>query len=370
VDSLLPNSGPFKVSSVHRGRITGYNPVDNLFLLSFEQHILDQPFLRLEDVVIGSKVEGTVEKAMDNGIVVKLAEGITGWIPLEHTADILPGTTKKHKGKELVGWEKRFKEGAKVSCKVLSVNLARRRILLTTKKTLLNSTLPPLMVLSTDAVGKAYHGTIVSITPHGAVVEFFSDVRGFLHVSEMSEAFIADATQHFRIGQTVKTWILTVDIPEKRMRLSLKDQSYWEEGGKLAFEKLEEGSIVQATITAKLDDKLLLDLICDGAKLKGIIHVEHLADIPGSKCEKKLAKFREGAKIKEVLVLNKNIQQRIVTCSIKPALIEAVANGAFPSKHEEMYRGREVKGWVKNVEDFGGFVAFAGPVEGVVHSRV
>jgi len=315
-------------------------------------------------------VEGTVEKALDKGIIVKLAEGITGWIPLEQSADVLPGTNKKNKGKELLGWEKRFKEGTKIQCKILNVDLARRRILLTTKKTLLNSTLPLLTTYSAETVGQPYHGTIISLTPHGAIVEFYAGVRGYLPVPEMSEAFIADATEHFRVGQTVKTWILTVDVPEKRMRLSLKDQSYWEQGGKQAFEKLEEGSIVEATVSTKLNDKLLLDLACDGTRLRGQVHVEHLADVPGSKCEKKLAKFREGAKIKEVLVLSRNPQQRIVTCSIKPALLEAAKNGALPSKYEELYRGRKVTGWVKNVEDFGGFVAFAGAIEGVVHKPV
>jgi len=269
-----------------------------------------------------------------------------------------------------MAWEKRFKEGSKIKCNVLNVDLARRRILLTAKKTLLKSTLPPLTSYSPEAVGNAYHGTIVSLTPHGAIVEFYANVRGYLPVSEMSEAFISDATQHFRVGQTLKAWILDIQVPEKRMRLSLKDQSYWEQGGKKAFEDLEEGSIVEATVSAKLDNKLLLDLICNGIKLRGIVFLEHLADVPGSKCEKKLAKFREGTKIKETVVLNKNVQQRIIACSIKPALIEAVTNGTFPVKYEELYLGRKVTGWIKNVEDFGAFVAFAGSVEGVVHRRV
>jgi len=93
--------------------------VDNLFLLSFEQHILDQLFLRLEDVEIGSKLEGTITKALDRGVIVKLAEGVTGWVPLEQSADVLPGASKKSVGKDIIGWEKRFKEGAKIKCKVL-----------------------------------------------------------------------------------------------------------------------------------------------------------------------------------------------------------------------------------------------------------
>lgn len=80
--------------------------------------MLDQPFLRVEDVEIGSKLEGAVERILDQGIVVRLAEGITGWIPVEQSADVLPGKSKKNIGKEIMGWEKRFKEGTKLKCKV------------------------------------------------------------------------------------------------------------------------------------------------------------------------------------------------------------------------------------------------------------
>ena len=92
--------------------------MDNLFLLSFEQRVLDQPFLRVEDVEIGSKLEGTVEKVVDRGVIVQLAEGITGWIPIEQSADVLPTASKKGSGKDLIGWEKRFKQGSTVKCKV------------------------------------------------------------------------------------------------------------------------------------------------------------------------------------------------------------------------------------------------------------
>ena len=118
VDNLSPTTGPFKTSSLHRARITGYNPLDNLFLLSFEQHILSQPFLRIEDVEIAAKLEGTVERVLERGVVMRLAEGITGWIPIEQSADVVPGSGGKMKGKDIIGWERRFKEGTKMKCRV------------------------------------------------------------------------------------------------------------------------------------------------------------------------------------------------------------------------------------------------------------
>lgn len=230
--------------------------------------------------------------------------------------------------------------------------------------------MPLLSSYSASNIGKAFHGTIFSLTPHGAIVEFHAGIRGYLPVSEMSEAYINDATEHFRLGQTVKAWILNVEEAEKRMRLSLKDQSYWSQGGQAAFEALEEGTVVEATVSAKLVDKIVLDIPSGGVVLRGSVSVEHLSDSPGSKAEKKLAKMREGTKVKEVLVLSKNLQNRVIVCSMKPALIEAAKEGTFPSKYDELSRGRKVTGWVKNVEDFGAFVAFAGSVEGVVYKKV
>ena len=124
MDNISATSSPFRVSSFHCARIIGYNPVDNLFQLSFEQRVLDQPFLRIEDVEIGSTLEGMVQRISEKGIVVRLAEGITGWVPVEQTADALPTEGKKAFGIQLIGWEKRFKEGSKLKVRAWITNTA------------------------------------------------------------------------------------------------------------------------------------------------------------------------------------------------------------------------------------------------------
>ena len=80
-------------------------------------------FLRLEDVELGTTLEGTIEKVGESGITVCLAEGISGWIPMQQSSDVLPGSDKKKTGKELLKWNKKFKEGAKIKCKVRPVIL-------------------------------------------------------------------------------------------------------------------------------------------------------------------------------------------------------------------------------------------------------
>ena len=73
---------------------------------------------------IGSTLEGMVQRISEKGIVVRLAEGITGWVPVEQTADALPTESKKAFGIQLIGWEKRFKEGSKLKVRAWITNTA------------------------------------------------------------------------------------------------------------------------------------------------------------------------------------------------------------------------------------------------------
>ena len=59
--------------------------------------------MRIEDVEVGSKLEGMIEKVIDRGIIVRLAEGITGWIPVEQSADVLSGTSKEEH-RQRINW--------------------------------------------------------------------------------------------------------------------------------------------------------------------------------------------------------------------------------------------------------------------------
>lgn len=72
---------------------------------------------------LGTTLEGTIEKVGDSGITVSLAEGISGWIPMQHSSDVLPGSDKKKTGKDLLKWNKKFKEGAKIKCRVCPIIL-------------------------------------------------------------------------------------------------------------------------------------------------------------------------------------------------------------------------------------------------------
>ncbi|OJJ51190.1 hypothetical protein ASPZODRAFT_148515 [Penicilliopsis zonata CBS 506.65] len=362
VESISADEGKFRVGSSHEARVVGYNSLDNLYLLSFERKVIDQPFLRLEDVTIGAVVKGKVEKLLIgakglDGLIVALADGITGLVPSMHFADTL-----------LQFPEKKFREGMTITARILSVNLEKRQIRLTLKKSLLNSESAIWKDYEDIVPGAQSPGTLVSIQPHGAVVQFYGSVRGFLPVSEMSEAYIKDPSQHFRQGQVVSVHALSVDVALGRLTVSCKDPSTFTDSYKKAFESIHPGLLVTGTVFEKSSDDLLLKLGDSG--LIARLDSQHVIDGSASKQSSTLSKIRVGQKLNDLLVLDIQRAHRLIKVSSRASLKKAVTQGLVPSKFEDVQEGAEVLGFVRNITQDGVFVEFLGSVIGLVPKRL
>lgn len=53
IDTVLSESGAFKIDSTHKVRVLAYNPVDNVYYVTLKPSVLEQTFLRLDDLVVG-----------------------------------------------------------------------------------------------------------------------------------------------------------------------------------------------------------------------------------------------------------------------------------------------------------------------------
>ncbi|KAE8147615.1 hypothetical protein BDV25DRAFT_30226 [Aspergillus avenaceus] len=362
VESISAELGPFRTDSTHEARVVGYSALDNLYLLSFERSVIDQPFLRLEDVTVGAAVKGKIEKLLIgekglDGLIVSLADGITGLVPSMHFADT-----------HLQSPEKKFREGMTVSVRILSVNVERRQIRLTLKKSLLNSDSAIWKDYETIVAGSQSPGTIVNIQSHGAVVQFYGSVRGFLPVSEMSEAYIKDPSQHFRLGQVVNVHALSVDASLGKLAVSCKDPSTFTESYKKAFEDIRPGLLVTGTVFEKSSDDLLLKL--DEFGLVARLNLEHVMDGSPSKQSSTLSKIRVGQKLNELLVLDIQRTRRLIRVSGRASLKKAAKQKLIPGEFEEVQEGAEVIGFVRNITFDGVFVEFLNGLIGLVPKRL
>lgn len=358
IETLSESTGAYKIGSVHKARIIGYNSLDGLFIVSMEPRVISQAFLRVEDVKIGQVVKGTVEKMMVNetgvnGIIVKIAEGITGLVPELHLADI-----------HLQHPERKFKEGSSVTARVLSTNPEKRQIRLTLKKTLVNSDAEAWTSFEKLKPGLQAPGTLVSILPSGAVVQFYGSVRGFLPVSEMSESFIQDPKQHFRTGQVVNVHIVSVDSSNERMIVSCKDPSIFGAAQQEAFKSLNPGEMIVGNVTEKTSDEIIVEIEPSG--LKALLPVEHLADGSAQKCQSLAKKIRVSQVLKGLIVLSKQEAKHLVRLTSKPGLVKAMNEGRLMKAFEDVAEGSEVPGFVQNITPTGVFVQFASDLTGLL----
>lgn len=352
VDGLYETSGPFKVGSKHKGRVVGYNAFDGLYLLSFEKTVLEQPFLRIEDVPVGDVVNGVVEKLLvgENGVsglIVKLADGISGLVPDTHLSDV-----------RLQHPEKKFREGSKVKARVLSTDPSKRQLRLTLKKTLVNSEEPAIKSYDEVSVGMQVLGTIINVMQNGAIVQFYGNLRGFLPLSEMSEAYISDAKEHFRKGQVVNVHVIDLDAETKRLVVSCKDPAAFGMDKQLALKKVSVGKLVSGKVSQKTEDDVFVEL--EGSLLKAIITIGHLTDKSPAKNQAALKRLRVGQTLSELAVLEKNEGRRSLTVTMKPSMVAAAKEGKLLSTWEKAKVGQLLQGFVRNITPTAVFVQFGG----------
>jgi uncharacterized protein len=70
--------------------------------------------------------------------------------------------------------------------------------------------------------GMQLEGVITNVAAFGAFVDIGVHQDGLVHVSELSNKFVKDPREVARVGQAVKVWVLEVDVPRKRIGLSMK----------------------------------------------------------------------------------------------------------------------------------------------------
>ncbi|KAH8669931.1 hypothetical protein BGZ61DRAFT_363894 [Ilyonectria robusta] len=357
VDALYETSGPYQVGSEHKGRVIGYNEVDGVFQISFEKTVLEQQYLRLEDVPIAAVVTCEIEKVVINengvgGLILKIAEGITGLVPESHLSDV-----------HLQHPEKKFRQGMKVKARVLSTNLSKKQMRLTLKKTLVNSEAPVVKSYEDVSVGMQIPGTIVKIHATSAFIQFFGSIRGYLPVSEMSEAYIRDPNEHFRIGQVVSVHALDVDPETKRLVVSCKDPSAFGLDKQNALKALQLGDIISAKVTQKTEDQVLVEL---DSGLKAILPAGHLTDKSASKNQYALKRISVGQTMSDLMVIDKNEKRRAIILTQKPSLISASKNKSLLTSFEDAKEGKVLAGFVRNVTLTAIFVQFAGALNALL----
>jgi uncharacterized protein len=75
-------------------------------------------------------------------------------------------------------------------------------------------------------IGMVLPGIVTNVTAFGAFVDIGVHQDGLVHISHLSDRFIKDPNEVIAVQQKVKVTVLEVDIPRKRIALSLKSDPF------------------------------------------------------------------------------------------------------------------------------------------------
>ena len=70
--------------------------------------------------------------------------------------------------------------------------------------------------------GMVLEGTVTNVTNFGAFVDVGVHQDGLVHISRLADRFVRDPYEVVSTGQLVKVKVLEVDLPRKRVSLSMR----------------------------------------------------------------------------------------------------------------------------------------------------
>jgi uncharacterized protein len=70
--------------------------------------------------------------------------------------------------------------------------------------------------------GMKLPGIVTNVTAFGAFVDIGVHQDGLVHVSQLADRFVKDPSEVVKVGQKVRVTVTEVDLPRKRIALSMK----------------------------------------------------------------------------------------------------------------------------------------------------
>ncbi len=184
-------------------------------------------------------VKGKVRNLTNYGAFIELEEGIDG---LLHVSD-MSWTRKISHPSEML------EKGQEIECKILAVDIDRRRIALGLKQ-LANDPWAT-DIPSKYQPGQVIHGKVTKITNFGVFVGLEDGLEGLLHISELSDQKVENPEDVVHVGDELEVKILRVDTDERKIGLSRR-RVEWNEEKEAAENAKEAAAVAQKVDSADL----------------------------------------------------------------------------------------------------------------------
>ena len=208
-------------------------------------------------------------------------------------------------------------------------------------------------ILEDMAEGKVMDGVVKNITDYGAFIDL-GGVDGLLHITDIAWHRITHPSQALKIGETISVQVIKFNEDTKRISLGLKQLN--EDPWAKVDADYPIGKKVKGTVTNITDYGAFVEL---APGIEGLIHVSEMSWTKKNAHPGKMLSTSEEV---EVMVLEINRDNRRISLGLKQCMANPWAD--YAANHKE---GETVKGQIRNITDFGIFVALNDDLDGLLH---
>ena len=207
--------------------------------------------------------------------------------------------------------------------------------------------------LASLAEGQIIEGVVKNITECGAFIDL-GGIDGLLHITDMSWGRVSHPSELFAIGDKVRVMVLKFDQEHERVSLGLKQMTPdpWMD----VAEKYPETSRVSGKVVSITDYGAFVEL---EEGIEGLVHVSQMSWARRTRHPSKIVNIGDTI---EAVVLSVDKDKKRISLGMKQ-----IEPNPWTTVDERYPVGSEVEGKVRNLTDFGAFIALEEGIDGLIH---
>ena len=208
-------------------------------------------------------------------------------------------------------------------------------------------------MLSTMKEGMVLEGLVKNIVNYGAFIDL-GMCDGLLHLIDISWNRINHPSEVLAVGQKINVMVIKYNDEKKRISLGMKqlEANPWKDYDA----KYPVGTVVKGKVVDFADYGAFVQL--DGEEVEGLVYYSEISWAKTNQNPKKLLSVGQEVQCK---FLEVDIDKHRISLSIKQCIDNPWSK--FAIEHPV---GSVIKGEIRNIADFGMFVAIGGDIDGMV----
>ena len=244
--------------------------------------------------------------------------------------------------------------GEKLDMRIIKLNKRRGNIVLS-RRVLLEEERQQAKekTLASLAEGQTVEGVVKNITEYGAFIDL-GGIDGLLHITDMSWGRVSHPSELFAIGDNVTVMVLKFDQEHERVSLGLKQTTPdpWTN----VAEKYPEESRVSGKVVSITDYGAFIEL---EEGIEGLVHVSQMSWARRTRHPSKIVNIGD---VIEAVVLSVDKERKRISLGMKQ-----IEPNPWTTVDERYPVGSEIEGKVRNLTDFGAFIALEEGIDGLIH---